>query len=93
VLADIAMPEDNPDHLESFELNARALRIFLHHTAPAKGDALVAFDDVAIVNWDLPLNEAGPHEVAFPHARDFVRVDAPPGTYELELELTAYEAD
>jgi poly-gamma-glutamate capsule biosynthesis protein CapA/YwtB (metallophosphatase superfamily) len=93
VLADIAMPEENPDHLESFELNARALRIFLHHAAPAKGDALVAFDDIAIVNWDLPLKEAGLHEVAFPHARDFVRVDAPAGAYELELELTGYDAE
>lgn len=90
VLVDIAMPPDSPEHAQSYELNARALRIFLRHAPPARGDGLLAIDDVAIVNWDLSLTQAGSHEVAIPHARDFVRIDAAPGSYGVELELTSY---
>lgn len=83
---DLALPPDDPAHPQSYEENARALRIFLRQSPPSEGEALWAVDDVAIVNWDLPL-EGTRAEVSTPHARDFLRLEGAPGRYAVGLRF------
>src|SRR5581483_10833216 len=52
-LADIAMPADDPDlPLPWTEQQARAVRVFLHHSPPARGQGFVAYDELAMINWE-----------------------------------------
>jgi poly-gamma-glutamate capsule biosynthesis protein CapA/YwtB (metallophosphatase superfamily) len=91
IAVDLDMPADDPAHAQSYELNARALRVFFRQAAPESGEALLALDEVAIVNWDRAVADPGPELLATPHARDFLRVDATPGVYRIRLSLRGYE--
>ena len=65
--------------------NPRAVRIFLRAEAPTAEQAMARFDDLAIIGWEDAVDLTGATPLATPHARDFVRLQAPPGTYTLQL--------
>ena len=68
--------------------NPRAMRFFLEHRAPASGEGVAAFDDLAIVSWDGPLTPGAP--LRTPNAQDFLRVEGAPGaTLSVTLALRA----
>lgn len=88
--ADLNMPPDVPvaPGETAGELNARALRIFVHQSPPGSGHALAAFDELAVIGWE---DEVAPGvEIATPHARDFLRVSGTPGTYQLVLTFSRH---
>lgn len=87
---DLTMPPDDPENAESSELNARALRVFIRHSPPSRGDGLLAVDDVAIINWDLEFSAGTPLVFDAPQAREFLRVEAPAGRYEVTLGFRRY---
>jgi len=66
--ADLSMPLDDA---------ARATRFFIHHSPPSHGDATVAFDELALINWEAPVISKEP--IITPHARDFIRVEGAAG--------------
>jgi poly-gamma-glutamate capsule biosynthesis protein CapA/YwtB (metallophosphatase superfamily) len=63
--------------------DARAVRLVFRHERPQTGDGMFAVDDVAIINWEQQLDPSGVTPVATPHARDFLRVEAAPGTHQI----------
>ena len=68
--------------------NPRAMRFFLEHRAPASGEGVAAFDDLAIVSWDGALTPGAP--LRTPNAQDFLRVEGAPGaTLSMTLALRA----
>lgn len=90
VVADLHMPPDDPEQAQDPSANARALRVFFRHSPVAKGKATAAFDDIAIINWEEVFAGDGETSLATPHARDFLRVKAAPGSYRLSLNFRAY---
>ena len=54
----------------------------------ASGVGMATVDEIAVVNWEEAIDPAT--ELATPHARDFLRVEAAPGLYELTLEFVRY---
>ncbi len=66
-------------------INPRAIRLFLEHHIPrVRGRGRVVFDDLAVVGWSE--NAASlPASWANLHPSDFVRLEAPPGTWTLTL--------
>ncbi len=74
--AELNMPSDN---------EARATRIFIRHSPPEKGDATVAFDEIAIINWEESISTGV--ELSTPHARDFIKVQGVPGA-QVNFKLT-----
>ena len=85
--ADLNMPADvpvGPGQLAG-EFNARALRVFIRQSPPVSGDALAAFDELAVIGWEDAITPAV--EVAIPHAKDFLRVSGAPGRHRLTLML------
>jgi len=94
---DLHLPPDDPNQPgDPPAVNARAVRIFLHHSPPATGAGYACFDEIAIVNWEETLDPMTGPVVDTPHARDFLRVQGPSGTYQLALTFRRYrpiEAD
>lgn len=86
--ADLHMPADTPGAVDHASESARAVRIFLRHGPTASGEGLVRYDEIAIVSWEVTGNLSAGLTPPSPHAHQFLRVDAPPGTYSLELEFT-----
>lgn len=86
LFSDLSMPEDLPEYAEQQMLNPRALRIFLRHSPTEYGGGMAAFDELAVINWYELQSLDG--ELAFetPHAQDFLRVEAAPGSYTLTLD-------
>ena len=74
--ADLTMPSDDA---------ARATRIFIRHAPPLNGEATVAFDELALINWEEEVVSA--EVINTPHARDFIRVEGEAGR-EINLSLT-----
>ncbi len=67
-------------------VNPRALRFFLEHRAPARGEGLVGLDDLAVVAWEAPL--APGEAVRTPNGLGFLRVvGAPDARVALTLSL------
>jgi poly-gamma-glutamate capsule biosynthesis protein CapA/YwtB (metallophosphatase superfamily) len=66
--AKLTMPADD---------GARATRIFIRHSPPSNGEALVAFDEMAVINWEE--NVSSGSVLNTPHARDFVQVQGAAG--------------
>ena len=96
-IQDLHMPPDDPTRSgDPPAVNARATRIFLHHSPPATGAGYASFDELAIVNWEEALDPLAAPVLGTPHARDFLRVQGPPGSYQLALTFRSYrpiEAD
>jgi hypothetical protein len=94
---DLHMPPDDPERPgDPPAVNARAVRIFLRHSPPASGAGHAWFDEIAMVNWEETLDPLTGPVLATPHARDFLRVQGPAGTYRLALTFRSYrptEAD
>lgn len=84
-IGDLNMPAEVPvaPGQVAGEFNARALRIFIMHSPPASGDALAAFDELAVIGWEDEITPAV--QVQIPHAKDFLRVSGTPGTHQLTL--------
>lgn len=96
VAADVHMPADSadfprdPEDPYDSELrinNPRSLRVFFHHSAPASGEGILRVDDVAVVAWQEAVDLSAGANLVAPHPRDFVRVEAAPGTYRIEAQL------
>lgn len=90
VTADLHMPPDDPARVMDPSANARALRLFLRHGIPACDKATVAYDEFAIVNWEEEFPATESRVLVTPHARDFLRLKAPPGRYRATLTFRAY---
>jgi poly-gamma-glutamate capsule biosynthesis protein CapA/YwtB (metallophosphatase superfamily) len=83
--ADLNMPPDVPVEPGQVtgEFNARAVRIFIRQSPPESGNALAAFDELAVIGWEDEIMPAV--QVLIPHAKDFLRVSGTPGTHQLTL--------
>ncbi len=93
LLRDLTMPEDLPQYQDQPSLNPRALRLFLRKSPTEHGGGMVAFDELAVINWDerQPLN--GELTLQTPHAQDFLRIEAAPGRYTLQLTYETYRPE
>ena len=86
---DIDMPPDligsNVVHESD---SARALRLFIRHSPPPSGgQGILLIDELAVVNWEESYAAELGATLQTPHARDFLRVEAAPGT-TVTLDLT-----
>ena len=61
-----------------------ALNLTLHTASPKTGQGVTVVDDLALVAWERQATSAT-LTLETPHARDFVRVEAPAGTYTLRV--------
>ncbi|MBW2257557.1 MAG: CapA family protein, partial [Deltaproteobacteria bacterium] len=86
--ADLSMPDDVVE--DDDYLNPRAARLYLRHRPPATGSGVVHWDDLAMISWEETLDLAGGAALQTPHVRDFLRVEAAPGSYTLDLTLRRY---
>ncbi|MCF6218184.1 MAG: CapA family protein [Gammaproteobacteria bacterium] len=95
LLSDLTMPEDLnlPQYQDQPSLNPRALRLFLRKSPTEYGGGMVAFDELAVINWGelRPLN--GAFILQTPHAQDFLRIEAAPGHYTLQLTYETYRPE
>ncbi len=87
---DLSMPEDTTQLAMGKFINPRALRLFLRHSPPDTGNALMAYDELALIGWEEELALDGSQELKCPHARDHLRIEADPGQYEIELTFRSY---
>ncbi len=71
------------------EQNARALRLFIHHSPPADGQGQIAIDDMAVVNWEEQV--ASNTTIITPHARDFILIEGATGSYTVELSFERFK--
>ena len=76
------------DVFSNGELDARALRIFIHQSPPASGEGLAVFDELAVVSWENIITSAQTLEV--PHAKDFLKLSGNAGTVQLSLQLRKF---
>ena len=83
---DLAIPVDEADP-EDPENNARAVRLVFHQSPPDKGRALVAIDDLALVNWFEPQDLALGIALDAPNAEEFLRVEGAPGTHVVDVTV------
>lgn len=82
--ADLRLPAD-PPRADAF--NAPwALRLFVHAAPPATGEGTASVDDLAVVAWEQRV-EGATLKQETPHARDFLRVEAAPGSYTVRVTL------
>lgn len=71
------------------ELPPAAVRLRLLHQPPASGYGRLALDDMALVSWDRRLALAsGQAGNLRPHASEFLRLTATPGTYTITLQFS-----
>jgi hypothetical protein len=87
LVADLHMPADDPDNATSTTANARALRIFIEHTGPKRGEAFLRVDDVAVITWEESLTLDGSTELSVPHPRDFIRFDGEPSEFVAHVTM------
>lgn len=88
MVGDIQMPGDQAD-ITDVENNPRAMRIFIRHSPPSTGAGKAIFDELAIINWETALSVG--EEIVTPHARDFLRIEGPPGKHHLSLTFRQYQ--
>lgn len=88
IAADIHMPPDDPAFTGDPTANPRAVRVFLRHSPPASDSGIAAFDEIAIINWEETVNDGD--TLSFPHARDFLKIIAPPGPLRVTCRFSAY---
>jgi poly-gamma-glutamate capsule biosynthesis protein CapA/YwtB (metallophosphatase superfamily) len=86
--ADIHMPADIPGVVDPTTRNPRAIRLFIHHSPPDRDSGIVVFDETAVINWEEILS--GNAVISTPHARDFLRIFASPGTVRLNLTFSSF---
>jgi poly-gamma-glutamate capsule biosynthesis protein CapA/YwtB (metallophosphatase superfamily) len=90
-MQDLHMPPDDPMQAgDPPAVNARAVRIFLRHSPTVSGVGYVWFDEIAIINWEEVLDSLPGAVLDAPHARDFLRVQGPAGTYRVALTFRSY---
>ncbi len=87
--SDIHMPADDPSKLGDPAANPRAVRLFFRHSPPAAGCGIAAFDEIAVINWEEQIGNESLLKV--PHARDFLKVQASPGTVRLRLTFISHQ--
>lgn len=85
---DLSLPKEpsSPNDWNS----ARALRLFAFQSSTSE-EGLFALDDLAVVAWET-VAEDGPLVLQTPHARDFVRVEAPAGEHTVRLTFRSHSA-
>ncbi|RKH31816.1 hypothetical protein D7Y13_12085 [Corallococcus praedator] len=66
-----------------------ALDLTLNTAPPKSGQGVTAVDDLALVAWERQAS-GSTLTLTTPHARDFVRVEAPAGTYTLRVTFRAH---
>ncbi len=90
--APLAFPADvvAPTDPGSATQNPHAVRLFLRHAPPLVGDAVVRYDDLALISWRAAGALDAGLELAAPNPIDFLRVTAPPGAHILRVVLTAH---
>lgn len=83
---DVDLPPDDPlaDPADDYA-HARAMRLVVRHEQPVTDTGIFGLDDVALVNWEEDITDA---PILVPHARDFVRIEGPPGPVTLTSRLT-----
>lgn len=82
---DLNLPPDDPMWPPDDDYShARAMRVIIRHDQPALDTGVFGLDDMALVNWEEDITDA---PIRVPHARDFVRVEGPPGTVTLTATL------
>jgi hypothetical protein len=82
VSCDLVAPEDAGGDPE---FDPGAIRLWLHQAPPRRGAGLASFDDVAVISWEEEVDLSGGADLATPHGRDFLRIEAEPGTRVLHL--------
>lgn len=85
--SDLHMPADTVPSGPT--INARAVRIFLKQLPPMMGESMLMFDDLAIIGWEAQVDGTGATPLVTPHARDFLRIVAAPGRYQVTLTFRA----
>ena len=86
-VADLSMPPDDPAQPESRTQNARALRLFVEHTAPPEGEGYFRLDEIAVVSWGKASDPASLASIPTPHPHDFIRLEGAPGSVDLRVTL------
>lgn len=71
------------------EFNARAVRVFLKQAPPSRGEGLVVFDDVAVINWEA--KPALGSVIATPNPFEFIRLTGSPGQVTLNLSFRRHQ--
>lgn len=96
---DLDMPPDSPDYPRDSNdpydpllrtHNARALKVAFNHASPASGEGILRIDDIAVIAWEEAVDLTEPETLRTPHPRDFIRVEAPEGSYSFELEFERF---
>jgi len=88
--SDLNMPAD----IEILEgqtpsaLNARAVKIFIRQSAPEVGYGKAVLDGIALISWQQ--GDEFNKNIITPHAKDFLRVEAAPGSLTLSLTFNRY---
>lgn len=88
---DIHMPLDDPSNPRDPTTDPRALRIFIHQSAPEKGIGIAQFDEIAVINWEETIDLTQGSKLATPHARDFLRISSSPGIHPLTLRFQSFK--
>ncbi|MCY4044732.1 MAG: CapA family protein [Cellvibrionales bacterium] len=91
----LSMPKEQPitrvlgvnEKLGQF--NARAVRLFLRHSPPERGEALAAFDDIAVISWQTQLTNSLDF-IDTPHSNDFIKIHSNEKSVNLKLTFTRY---
>ncbi len=86
---DLDMPPDRAGGTRA--TNPRALRVFLHQYPTRRGEGWLAWDDVSVISWEETLDLGSGATLDTPHARDFLRVQAPAGSYRVDLRFARHE--
>lgn len=90
-LADIEMPPEDPGLTGPPDLEqARSVRVFFRHSPPPKGFGEVAYDELALINWEEDFDMDAGGTFAAPHPRDFIRVTGAPGKYTVSLTFRSF---
>ena len=91
LLSDLTMPEDLSQYQDQPSLNPRALRLFLRKSPTEFGGGMAAFDELAVINWEVLQLLSGELTLQTPHAQDFLRIEAAPGRYTLQLDYDTHQ--
>ena len=84
IAQDLTMPADTEDPGDVVG-NARASRIFIRHSPPEQGSGILRTDDWAIATWKESQDLQTGLALESPNPHDFLKVQAPEGTYTLNL--------
>jgi len=89
--AKLSMPEDSAvdEELSLGEVNARALRVFIRHSAPGDNEGVATFDELAVISWEnfVSLDT----DIQIPHAKNFLRITGQPGLVNLSVKFQKYQ--